>query len=242
MVEIKPLSLGWITAAAVLSTAALTPAAWGQAQGQGRAVVMSSPQQPAAAPQKTPLQRLRELLGLNPPIAVGGSRSGKAVDVCVISPHLVLDGNGESVATVAIGHPTLLAAGPLNEARIERGGTTIWQRLASSTAAIEGPITWPLDPLQPGETVDLKLRPRGSAGADFAVIRLKAAPAKQMQQAAVLVQGLAADPALWQRAIEQQLDQGRVALAWELLFDQRSPRSPSLDELRRLVVQRGCGS
>lgn len=242
MVEIKPLSLGWITAAAVLSTAALTPAVWGQAQGQGRAVVMPPLQQPSAAPQKTPLQRLRELLGLNPPIAVGGSRSGNAVDVCVISPHLVLDTNGESVAKVAIGRPTLLAAGPLNEVRIERGGTTSWQRLASSTAAIEGPITWPLDPLQPGEIVDLKLRPRGSAGADFAVIRLKAAPAKQMQQAAVLVQGLAADPVLWQRAIEQQLDQGRVALSWELLFDQRSPRSPSLDELRRLVVQRGCGS
>ena len=239
MVEIKPLSLGWITAAAVLSSAALAPATWGQAQGQGRAVVTSPLQQPAAVPQKTPLQRLRELLGLNPPIAVGGSRSGKAVDVCVISPHLVLDGNGESVATVAIGRPTLLAAGPLNEVRIERGGTTIWQRLASS---IEGPITWPLDPLQPGETLELKLRPWGTAGADFAVIRLKAAPAKQMQQAAALVQGLAADPALWQRAIEQQLDQGRVALAWELLFDHRSPRSPSLDELRRLVVQRGCGS
>ena len=30
--------------------------------------------------------------------------------------------------------PTLLAAGPLNEMRIERGGTTIWQRLVSSTA------------------------------------------------------------------------------------------------------------
>jgi hypothetical protein len=151
-------------------------------------------QQPAAAPQKTTLQRLRELLGLNPAIAVGGSRSAKAVDVCVISPHLVLDANGETAATVAIGRPTLLAAGPLNEVRIERGGTTIWQRLASSTAAIEGPITWPLDPLQPGETLELMLRPRGSAGADFAAIRLKAAPAEQMQQAAALVQGLAADP------------------------------------------------
>jgi len=118
---------------------------------------------------------------------------------------VVLDGNGDTVATVAIGRPTLLAAGPLNEVRIERGGTTIWQRLASSTAAFEGPITWPLDPLQPGENLDLKLRPRGSAGADFAVIRLQAAPANQMQQAAAVVQGLAADPELWQRAIEQQL-------------------------------------
>lgn len=202
---------------------------------------MSPLQQPAPPPQKTTLQRIRELLGLNPPIAVGGSRSGRAVEVCVISPHLAMTPSGEAVATVSIGRPTLLAVGPLNEVRIERGGTVVWQRLASSTEAVEGPITWPLDPLQPGETFELKLRPRGSAGGDFAEIRLKAAPAEQMMRADALVQGLSADPALWQRAIEQQLDQGRVALAWELLFDKRSPRSPSLDELRRMVVQRGCG-
>ncbi len=235
------LLLRWFTAVAVLGPAALAPSAWGQAQPQGRPVFMSPLQRPATALQKTALQRIRELLGLNPPIAVGGSRSGNAVEVCVISPHLAMTPSGEAVATVAMGRPTLLAVGPLNEVRIERAGKIVWRRLASSTEAIEGPITWPLAPLQPGETVDVKLRPRGAPGGDFAVIQLVGAAALEMNRADALLQGLGADPALWQQAIEQQLDQGHMALAWELLFERRSPISPSLDELRRMVYQRGCG-
>lgn len=199
------------------------------------------PPRSAPPPQKTALQRIRELLGLNPPIAVGGSRSDTAVEVCMISPHLAITPSGEAVATVAMGRPTLLAVGPLNEVRIERGGRVVWQRLATSSEAIEEPIAWPIDPLQPGETVEVKLRPKGTPGGDFAVIHLMGASAEQMQQAETLVEGLGADPGLWQRAIEQQLDQGRVGIALELLFDKRSPGSLSMDELRRMVYQQGCG-
>ena len=63
----------------------------------------------------------------------------------------------------------LLAAEPLNEVRIERNGTILWRRLASSTQVIEGPIGWPLDALKPNESLQLKLRPRGGSGGECAV-------------------------------------------------------------------------
>jgi len=244
--EIRPL-LRRIAAAAVLSFFALGSSAWGQAQGQGWPVFMSPLQQnlqrprSAPLPQKTGLQRIRELLVLNPPIAFGGSRSGNSVEVCVISPNLAITPSDEAVATVVMKQPTLLAGGPLDEVRIERNGRLVWQRLATSSEPIEGPITWPIDPLQPGEALEVKLRPLGTPRGDFAAIRLIGASAEQMQQAEALVQGLGEDPAQWKRAIEKQLEIGQVGMSLELLFDRRSPNSPALDALRRMVYQRGCG-
>lgn len=247
MAEIRPLVLRWITAAAVLSSSALGSSAQPQAQGLGRPVFMSPLQQnlqrPRSAPlhQKTGLKRIRELLVLITPIPVGGSRSGNSVEVSVISPNLAITPSGEAVATVVMKQPTLLAVGPLNQVRIERDSRLVWQRLATSSEPIEGPITWPIDPLQPGEALDVKLGPWRTPGGHFAEIRLIGASAERMQQAEALVQGLGADPAQWQRAIEKQLEQGQVGMSLELLFDRRSPNSHPLDELRRMVYQRGCG-
>ena len=143
----------------------------------------------AAAPaqQQSLLQRLRDLIGYNPRQAVGGSRSGSGPDICLITPRFQpgdASATAPATATVALARPTLLAAGPLNEVRLERDGRILWQQLASSTKPIEGPIAWPLEPLQPGESLLLRLRPRGAAGADFATIQLVAAGAADQQRAA----------------------------------------------------------
>ena len=230
-----------------LGFCALGSSAWGQAQGQGQPVFMSPLQQnlqrPRSAPlsQQTGLQRIRELLVLDAAVAVGGGRGGNAVEVCVISPNLAIAPSGEAVATVVMEQPTLLAVGPLHEVRIERDGRLVWQRLATSSEPIEGPITWPIDPLLPGEALEVKLRLPGTPGGQFAEIHLIGASAEQMRQTEALVQALGVDPVQWQRAIEQQLAQGQVGMSLELLFDRRSPNSPALDGLRRMVYQRGCG-
>ncbi len=199
--------------------------------------------QPALAQPNKPslLQRIRQLIGLNRPIAAGGSRSGGSLSVCVITPRTEIDEQGGAQALVPLPRPVILAAGPLNEVRLDRGGKLLWRERALSTQPIEGPVNWPLDPIQPGESLQLMLRPRGAAGSEFAVITLTGAPAAEMAAHEQLIEQLGMDAAAWLQAVDQALDRNQTALAWALLFAQQAPRSGDLDGLRREVLNRGCG-
>jgi hypothetical protein len=205
------------------------------------ALVLLGPAASAQTVKSTLLQRIRQLIGLNRPIAAGGSRSSTALVVCVITPRTELDNSGQARAVVPLPRPTILAAGPLNEVRIDRGGQLLWQRRASSTASIEGPIPWPLEPIQPGEHFILLLRPRGASGGDFARIHLTGASASEMRAHEALVTQLGRDAKAWLQAIDNALDQQQVPLAWALLFSPQDPRSDELDALRREVLSQGCG-
>ena len=145
-----------------------------------------------------------------------------------------------AVAVVPLPSPTLLAAEPLNEVRIERNGAILWRRLASSTQAIEGPISWPLDPLKPNESLLLKLRPRGGSGGEFAVMQITAASGPAMARHAALVSQLANDTDRWWQSIEQQADQGNQALAVALLFDPAGPAVEVVVKLRQELLNTGC--
>jgi len=190
----------------------------------------------------TLVQRLRQLLNLAPPLAVGGSRSGEAGSVCLISPapqalatKAAVDGPSEdALAVTPVAAPTLLAAGPLNEIRLQRGGVMLWRLRASSSQAIDGPIPWPLAPLKPGERLQLLLRPRGASGGDFASVRLQAGSAVELQRSAQLLASLAPKQETWLQAIDRTARSDR-ALAVALLT---SPEAPA--EIRAAALELGC--
>jgi hypothetical protein len=189
----------------------------------------------AEARRPTLLQRLRELIGLNPRQAVGGSRGESPKSVCLISPRLESSGSLPT-AVVTLPSPTLLAAGELNEVRLEQGGRLLWQQRASSTTPISGPIAWPLPPLSPGQEMLLRLRPRGASGGDFAEIKLRAASADQQREALALL----ADPAQRLQAVEAAARRGRYELASELVFAPLSSPSKELEALRQELLAAGC--
>ncbi len=221
----------------------LRPLARSAGAGALLSLTLGAPAALAQAPTAKPslLQRIRELIGLNRRIAAGGSRSSAALAVCVITPRTELDAKGQARALVPLPRPTILAAGPLNEVRIDRDGQPIWRQRASSTIAIEGPIGWPVDPIRPGEQLTLLLRPRGASGGDFARIELTGASAREMEANQALVSKLGGDAKAWLSAVDSALDRQQVPLAWALLFAPQDPRSNELDALRREVLQRGCG-
>ena len=175
------------------------------AQSQGKAASAAASQ---ALPPRSLIQKLRDFLGLNPPVAVGGSRSDSELAVCLLSPW-----PGQPIGLSA---PVLQAAGPLNEIRIEQGDQLLWERRASSTQAIEGPIPWPIQPLKAGAEVTLKVRPRGASGGDFAVFRFRVADAASLESNAHLASDLGHDAKAWSRAIDQ-LKPGQQMLAAALL-------------------------
>jgi hypothetical protein len=207
------------------------------AQTRGQAVVPPAGQQQLIQPNATLVERLRRLLNLSPPLAVGGSRSGAGSAVCVISPRFQHHADGRAIAAVALPQPTLLAAEPLNEVRLIKDGRIVWQQRASSTEPIEGPIPWPLQPLQPGESVLLRLRPRGASGSDFADIQLVAASKVEQQRA----QALLNDEPSRLAAIEAEASAGRAVLASELLFAPLDQAPEAIQLLRRELIEQGCG-
>ncbi len=164
---------------------ALNPAA--QAQSNNATLV---------PPPRSVIQKLRDFLGINPPVAVGGTRSGNALKVCLVSPW-----PGQPVGITS---PVLFALGPLNELRLEQGDQILWQLRASSTQAIEGPVAWPIRPLKPGEVMTLKVRPRGASGGDFAVYTLRTADVEVLKSNRLLLNKLGADANSWIDFIESE--------------------------------------
>ena len=169
----------------------LSPVALAQSNTKAKAPAQAGA---IAQPPRSVIQKLRDFLGLNPPVAVGGSRSSGELSACLLSPW-----PGQPVGVTT---PVLLAAGPLNELRLEQGDQLLWQQRASSTKAIEGPVAWPIRPLKPGEVMTLKVRPRGASGGDFASYTLRAADADTLQADQQLLAALGSDPKAWYRAIE----------------------------------------
>jgi hypothetical protein len=201
------------------------------------------PQQQVIQPNATLVERLRRLLNLSPPLAVGGSRSGAVEGVCLLSPWSGRTGRsrgmGEQLPAIAVvptATPTLLSSGPLNELQLLRNNRIVWQQRASSVEPISGPMTWPLPPLRPGEQVLLRLRPRGAGGGDFAEIRMQAADAAVLQRHQSLLTMLQANPSRWQTAIEQELS-SNPAMAVALASDPSAP--PGIQQA--LVEAGGCG-
>jgi len=165
-------------------------------------------------PPRSVIQKLRAFLGVNPPVAVGGSRSGGGKSVCLLSPWPSPDRKGEAVpVTVVVSRPVLLAAGQLNELRLEKGERILWQERASSTQPIEGPIAWPIQPLKPGEQLTLKVRPRGASGGDFATFSLRAADAEILADNDRKIQNVGTDPKAIERFLGQLKPQQRELAA-----------------------------
>ncbi|NDG74381.1 MAG: hypothetical protein EBX49_03395 [Synechococcaceae bacterium WB8_1B_136] len=191
----------------VVALAALLGSAVGAAaqQAQGKQ---------AAQPSRSVIQKLRDFLGLNPPVAVGGSRSGSELGACLLSPW-----PGQPVGVTT---PVLLAAGPLNELRLEQGDQLLWQQRASSTQAIEGPVAWPIRPLRPGEEITLKVRPRGASGGDFASYSLRTADAAALEANQRQLAAMGSDPNAWHRYIEG-LSPKQVPQAAALLSSPTAP-------------------
>lgn len=210
-------------AALLLAASAGLPAA-AKPQQQPQQQSQQLQEQRLIQPSATLVQRLRRLLNLSPPLAVGGSRSGSALRVCLLSPWITTAASAQEPALAALptDAPTLLAAGPLNEIQILQRDRIVWQQRAASTAAISGPIPWPLEPLQPAEQVLLRLRPRGASGGDFAEIRLQAPPQIDLQRYRQRIAELTAAPSLWPAAIAQELNRN-TALAVALAAESTAP-------------------
>ncbi|MGB5136161.1 MAG: hypothetical protein WBN89_13405 [Prochlorococcaceae cyanobacterium] len=200
---------------------------------------------PAAAPLRLPwlaacLAVL--MLGGSDPGSVAADREGDpGVAVCVVAPRVEPMDDLDAYGLVLTPEPVLVLAEPLLELQIQRLNRDPWMLRGSADRPIATPMLWPTDPINPDEPVLLQMRPVGASPEAFAHVQLMGASRQRMEQTLQLLEALGEDPLTWLAAFEQALEQQDVPLAWTLLFDRRSPSSPELNQLRRTVVERGCG-
>lgn len=203
--------------------------------------VMAALMLPSQAParQRTWLQQLRAQFGYNPPLAPGGSRGpgqGQDGSICLITPQPKRQ--DPATALVTMPSPTLVSQQPLAEWRLEDSqGRKLAGALARSDRPIEGPIAWPLPPLQPGQTVTLRLRSMQASGSDDVEIRLQAASASEQAQGLKMI----GNPRDRLEIVQTLLQQGKTSEALELVFApfQGSPSALLLD-LRQSLMRNGC--
>lgn len=163
------------------------------------------------------LQRLRQLLNLQPVEAVGGSRGPAQSRLCLLSPAGIAAAPGQrpdaepssaGVLLVPLAAPMLVASQPLSEIVLEENGAVLWQALASSRQPLSSVRPWPIAPIKPGQELSLKLRAEGAGGSDYVLFRLRLADGPTLAKAQVLQQALAVDPSAWQRLLQRAAANG----------------------------------
>lgn len=174
--------------------------------------------------------------------ARSATRQGAPVVLCVLSPRVEPVDEADAFGEVPTAFPTLLVVEPLQQVRVETAqGRLLWSRQAAAGRPLALPLFWPLPPLQPGQSVLLRLQPLGAAADAFAHVRLRAAGPARMASTASLMRTLGQRVDAWMAAINRALDSGDVPLAWALLYARQAPVAEPLQVLRRQVLQRGCG-
>jgi len=148
-------------------------------------------------------------------------------------------GSGSSLRAL-VSQPTIVVKGPLNELRLENQDGILWQKLASSTKSIEGPIAWPIQPLSLNQTLTLRVRPKGASGGDFASYNLVAGSSDVIAETEAKIRKLGSDPQPWQGAIQSALNTKQQGLALALLFSDKTPKSNAIKQLQSTVIQRAC--
>jgi len=182
---------------------------------------------------------------LMPLLLAASQGAGTGADefhLCLLAPHGDLVDGGRVRALLPLPRPTIFAADPLAEVRLERNGRLLWQRQAPLLEPIQGPLPWPLPPLRPGERMLLRLRPMDEPEGHMASIELEAAPATALARNEALRVSLGSNGDLWLRAVEEALQRRDESLAAALLFAFEGPSSPALDTLRRRAYEQGCRS
>ena len=199
--------------------------------------VFAEPRPQAIEATPSAMQIIRRLLGVSQRVAAAGSRSDQGLGVCLITPSLNFKQNDKE-NIVLFSRPAFVSKEPLNEIQISLG-TQQWRALASSKKDVERIVDWPFLPLKGGETIVIRLRPKGAAGGDYSELRFTAASSEVLAQNSALVMGLGSNEKSWINSIKSKSSQD-PKLAIALLFSPSAPDSEQVKQMRNLLIESSC--
>ena len=172
----------------------------------------------------------------------GPKASGSAL--CLLSPWLgEVAASAPLIAITPSGAPPIVSRDPLAEVQILQGNTLRWQGRGSTAKPLANPLAWPLPPLQPGESLRLKLRRVGAEDDTFAELELRRPAMAAAAAGAPLATAPGSQVAVpTVERLQTLLEENRSAEAIEVLFQGELAGIPTLRDLAKSAMASGCTS
>ena len=134
-------------------------------------------------------------------------------------------------AEIKVDKPTIYSLKPLNEIKIIKDNKILWREIATSSKKIEGPINWPLDPIERGDQFKLSLRAEGASLGSEVNINLIADEKEKLNDLDEIVYKLGDSKSSWIKSINKNIKIDKDT-GLTLLFSGKAPKSKELQKVK----------
>ena len=157
--------------------------------------------------------------------------SSEKKSICLLTPTLVRGEDNILSAEIKVDKPTIYSLKPLNEIKIIKDNKILWREIATSSKKIEGPINWPLDPIERGDQFKLSLRAEGASLGSEVNINLIADEKEKLNDLDEIVSKLGDSKSSWIKSINKNIKIDKDT-GLTLLFSEKAPKSKELQKVK----------
>ena len=157
--------------------------------------------------------------------------SSEKKSICLLTPTLVRGEDNILSAEIKVDKPTIYSLKPLNEIKIIKDNKILWREIATSSKKIEGPINWPVDPIERGDQFKLSLRAEGASLGSEVNINLIADEKEKLNDLDEIVSKLGDSKSSWIKSINKNIKIDKDT-GLTLLFSEKAPKSKELQKVK----------
>ena len=157
--------------------------------------------------------------------------SSEKKPICLLTPSVVRGEDNILSAEIKVDKPTIYSLKPLNEIKIIKDNKILWREIATSSKKIEGPINWPLDPIERGDQFKLSLRAEGASLGSEVNINLIADEKEKLNDLDEIVSKLGDSKSSWIKSINKNIKIDKDT-GLTLLFSDKAPKSKELQKVK----------
>ena len=157
--------------------------------------------------------------------------SSEKKSICLLTPTLVRGEDNILSAEIKVDKPTIYSLKPLNEIKIIKDNKILWREIATSSKKIEGPINWPLDPIERGDQFKLSLRAEGASLGSEVNINLITDEREKLNDLDEIVSKLGDSKSSWIKSINKNIKIDKDT-GLTLLFSEKAPKSKELQKVK----------
>ena len=157
--------------------------------------------------------------------------SSEKKSICLLTPTLVRGDDNILSAEIKVDKPTIYSLKPLNEIKIIKDNKILWREIATSSKKIEGPINWPLDPIERGDQFKLSLRAEGASLGSEVNINLITDEREKLNDLDEIVSKLGDSKSSWIKSINKNIKIDKDT-GLTLLFSEKAPKSKELQKVK----------
>ena len=157
--------------------------------------------------------------------------SSEKKSICLLTPTLFRGEDNILSAEIKVDKPTIYSLKPLNEIKIIKDNKILWREIATSSKKIEGPINWPLDPIERGDQFKLSLRAEGASLGSEVNINLITDEREKLNDLDEIVSKLGDSKSSWIKSINKNIKIDKDT-GLTLLFSDKAPKSKELQKVK----------